>query len=220
MAWVGALIAIAAAAASEYNSEQTAKRQDNQAAAGLIEQGRKQKQADSKVNDEVQKLAGSNATDERAAALQNYMTTLQRGKQTAQAGLNTPNIGGSAFQASSAQAANDVQFNAANTAGLMSRIDAPGMQRQGEGFDYGNLATDLSLISREAQGDDYLNQLRIKAIRRNPWIDVAAAGASGYAGAYSGKGSSASLPSSSSAASAGGGSTYGQSNLYVGGRSS
>jgi hypothetical protein len=188
MAWVGALIAIAAAAASEYNSEQTAKRQDNQAAAGLIEQGRKQKQADAKVNDEVQKLQGSNATDERAAALQNYMTTLQRGKQTAQAGLNTPNIGGSAFQASSAQAANDVQFNAANTAGLMSRIDAPGMQRQGEGFDYGNLATDLSLISREAQGDDYLNQLRIRSIRRNPWIDAAAAGANGYASAYSSKG--------------------------------
>ena len=181
MAWVGALVALAAAAATTYNTQQTAKRQDNQAAIGLMEQGRKQKEADAKVDQEVQKLKASDASDERAQALQNYMTTLARNKQTASAGL-TPDIGGAAFKADSAQAAAGVQQQGADTAGLMSRIDAPGMQRQGEGFDYGNLATDLSLISRQAQGDDFLNQLRIRAIRRNPYIDLAAATASGYAG--------------------------------------
>lgn len=190
MAWVAGLLLVAAAAAQEYNSEQVAKHQDQQAAIGIMEQGRKQKQADSKVNDEVQKLASSNADDERATRLQDYMTTLARGKQTAQAGLNTPQIGGSAFQADASKAAGQVQDNAATTAGLMARIDAPGMQRQGEAFDYGNLATDLDLIKRQAAGEDFLNQLRIRAIRRNPWIDLAAAGASGYANAYASKGGS------------------------------
>lgn len=188
MSWIAVGVAIAAAVASEYNTEQTAKRQDNQAAAGIMEQGRRQKQADARVDQDVQKLKGSNASDERATALQNYMTTLARGKQTANAGLTTPQVGGAAFQAGSAKAANDVQYDAGNTAGLMSRIDAPGMQRQGEGFDYGNLATDLSLIQRQAQGEDFLNQLRIRAIRRNPYIDIAAAADSGYASAASGGG--------------------------------
>lgn len=187
VSWVAAVVALAAAAANQYNTQQTAKRQDNQAAIGLIEQGRKQREADAKVNAEVQKLKGSNSSDERATALQNYMTTLARNKQNSNAGL-TPQVGGAAFKTDAATAADGVQAGAANTAGLMARIDAPGMQRQGEGFDYGNLATDLSLISRQAKGEDFLNMLRIKAIRRNPWIDAGAAAANGYASSYRGGG--------------------------------
>lgn len=197
---VALALAAAAAGGSYYNTQQTAKRQDDAAAAGIRDQGKRQKEADAKVNGEVQKLKDSDAADERASALQSYMTTLAQHKQTAQAGLNTPNIGGAAFQAGSEKAAGEAAGDAANTAGLMARIDAPGMQRQGEGFDYGNLATDLSLIGRQAQGDDFLNQLRIRAIRRNPYIDAAAAGMNAYAGATAGGGGGASAAGAQSGA--------------------
>ena len=34
----------------------------------------------------------------------------------------------------------------------MARADAPGMQRQGEGFGFGKLATDIGLMQRESRG--------------------------------------------------------------------
>lgn len=215
MPWIAPVIMLAAAAANQYNTNQVAKKQDSQAAIGIMEQGRRQKQADAKVNDEVQKLKTSDASDERATRLQDYMTTLARGKQSAQAGL-TPDIGGAAFKADSAQAATAVQDKAASTAGLMARIDAPGMQRQGEGFDYGNLATDLDLIKRQAAGEDFLNQLRIRAIRRNPYIDLAAATASGYAGALAGGGGGSKQSAGYVPVSQGGTAVYGNQGIGAG----
>jgi hypothetical protein len=191
MAWIAGLLTLAAAAASQYNTQQVAKRQDNQLAVSLVNQGNKQKQIDSKVNDQVTQLQASTADASRRSLLQNYMTTLQRGKAATNAGL-APNIGGSAFQSGSAKAAGDIQDYAANSADLMSQMDAPSRQRQTEAFGYGHLGTDVGLLAREAQGQSYLDDLRLRSIKRNPWIDAAAAGASGYAGAKAGGGSSGS----------------------------
>ena len=83
-------------------------------------------------------------------------------------------LGSDAFKDYAQQGAQGVQQYADKSAGLMSRIDAPGMQRMGEGFSRGHLGTDVGLIAREASGQAFMDDLRLRSIRRNPWIDAAA----------------------------------------------
>ncbi len=215
MAWVGAIIALAAAAASQYNTQQTAKKQDNALAIDLTNQGRKQKEADSKVNAEVAKLQGSTADASRRKSLDDYTQTLMRGRKNTDAGL-TQSIGSGAFQADQAAAVQGVDAYGAHNADLMSRIDAPVMQRQGEAFDYGHLGTDLELVKRQAAGQEFLDKLRYSRIQRNPWIDAAAAGASAYGSSRMGSGGSGAGGGAASPYSNYGGNTYSASNYGPG----
>jgi hypothetical protein len=182
---IGLALAAAAAGGSYYNTTKTAERQDNQAALGIQNQSRIQKQADTKVNDAVAKLADSNAASAKQSRLDDYMNVLRRNRSTTEAGL-TPVIGSDTFKTDAATAANDASSYADKTAGLMARMDAPGIQRQQEGFDYGNLATDIGLIGRESQGQNFLDQLKLGRIRRNAKIDLASGLLSAAAGGVAG----------------------------------
>lgn len=194
MSWVTVGVALATMAAGAYQQDQVADRQDEQAALAIQRQSMLQRKADAKVNERVQELEGSTAADERAKALGEYMNQLRQGRAKIESGL-TPTIGGAAFREDAANDAADVQQYAADTAGLMSRIDAAGMQRQGEAFGYGNLATDIGLIGRESAGEDFMSRLRMGAIRRNPWIDAAVAAGGAYATSKAGgAGDSGSTP--------------------------
>lgn len=196
-------LAAAAAGTSYYNTQNTAKKQDNALATQLRGQGDKQRKADAKVNAEVERLKGSTAEESRRKGLDSYSQALRQGKHKLESGL-TPNFGSDAFRADSAEAAQGVQRYGADTAGLLARMDAPSQQRQAEAFGYGNLATDLNLIGREAQGQNFLDELRLRAVRRNAGLDAAASFMGGMAGGI-GSGAGA----AGSAASAGGtGSLY------------
>ena len=184
---IGLALAAAAAGGQYYNTTKTAERQDNQAAIGIRNQSRIQKEADAKVNDAVARLADSNAAAAKASRLEDYMNVLRRNRSTTQAGL-TPVIGSDTFKTDAATAANDASSYADKTAGLMARMDAPGIQRQSEGFDYGNLATDLGMIGRESQGQNFLDQLKLRNIRRNAKIDLASGLLSAAAGGVAGGG--------------------------------
>lgn len=181
------VIMAAAAGAQHYNTERTARRQDQQAAEGIRQQGRLQRDADARVGQEVESLAASNAADERRQRLEDYMTSLRRNQSTMGEGL-APMIGSDAFREDSARGLADATSQTERTAGLMSRMDAPMMQRQGEAFGYGNLATDIGLIGRRSAGDAFINDLRLRGIRRNPWIDFGSQVAMNSAGAMGGGG--------------------------------
>ena len=180
MSWVTVGVALATLAAGAYQQDQVADRQDEQTALAIQRQSMLERKADAKVNQQVQQLEGSTAEDERKQALGEYMDQLRQGRGQIEAGL-TPTIGGSAFREDAANDAADVQKYAADTAGLMARIDAAGRQRQGEAFGYGNLATDSGLIGRQSAGEDFMSRLRMNSIRRNPWIDAAVAAGGAYA---------------------------------------
>lgn len=183
--YVALALAAAAAGAQYYNTQSTARKQDNSLAMQIRNQGDKQRQADERVGEEVEKMQGSTAEASRREALDGYIAALRKGKGTLESGL-TGGFGSDAFRSDSAQAANDVNYYGQRTAGLMSRIDAPAMQRQGEAFGYGRLATDLGLIGREARGQNFLDELRLRAIRRNPNIDLFSSLASAASGAVAG----------------------------------
>lgn len=183
-------LAAAAAGGTYYNTQHTAQRQDEAAANGIRNQSLLQKQADAKVNDAVHELQGSTSADAKAQRLDDYLNVLRANKGKQNEGL-TPNVGSQTFQTDAASRAAGANNFAAKTAGLMARMDAPGIQRQNEGFGYGNLATDLNLVGRQAQGQNFLDQLRLNAIRRNAKIDLASSLMMSGAGAAYGAGAGA-----------------------------
>ncbi len=173
--------------AQQSENDRVIKKQDEATAQGLLNQSRRQQDADRRVNDEIAQLETSTAADDRAQRLGQYMQQLQRSQRQALSGLNSP-IGGATFQADAGAARAGADNAAATTAGLMSRIDAPQLQRQQEAFGYGKLATDLDMEARASRGQQFIDQLRLRQIRRRPEVDLLAGLATSAGGAMAGGG--------------------------------
>lgn len=214
-------ISLAGAAVQASESNRVARKQDEAQGQQLIQRGAKQRSADERVGEDVAKLEASRAEDERAQRLGEYMDTLKRGKNQATAGL-TPQVGSGAFRDDAARAAADVLAGTEARAGLQARIDAPTLQRQGEAFGYGNLATDLGRIASDVAGQEFINRLRLAAIRRRPEADLLAGGLAGAGQGMAGRGSGGGLKVDTSVNPLAdlGGSTFGYGNLYPGARTS
>lgn len=177
----------AGALAQQSENDRVIRKQDQETAQGLLNQSRRQQEADRRVNDEIAQLETSTAADDRAQRLGQYMQQLQRGQRQALSGLNSP-VGGATFQADAGAARAGADNAAATTAGLMSRIDAPQLQRQQEAFGYGKLATDLDMEARASRGQQFIDQLRLRQIRRRPEVDLLAGLATSAGGAMAGGG--------------------------------
>lgn len=188
------LAAAGSAGLGYVNTRNTARKQDNELAASIRQQGVNQRKADAKVNEQVDKLEGSRSADEKAKRMAEYFTTLTRGRKNIEAGLGGAE-GGQAFQAAAEGARGDVGDYAGESAGLMAGIDAAGLQRMGEGFDFGRLGTDIDLVRRQSAGDQFLSDLRLRGIRRNPWMDAGSALLSGLSGSMAGGGGAGGLAS-------------------------
>lgn len=198
-AYVALALAAASAGAQYHNTTSTARRQDQEAAAGIRTQSGIQQRADARVNEEVERLKTSTAEDERAKRTSDFMTALSNARGKTEEGLDANAGLGSTFGNAATAARGGLNERGATTAGLLAGIDAPGLQRQGEAFDYGNLATDISLFNRESQGAQFLTDLRTRSIRRSPGIDAGAqfmgglsSGLAGAGGAGAGAGAFAS----------------------------
>lgn len=178
----------ASTAANAYNTQKTAKRQDAAAAQAIRNQSEIQRRADAAVNEEVQSLQGSSAEGDRKQRMDDYMAQLMRNRASTAQGLQ-PSIGGDAFKADSATALQGVDARAAGDAGLMARMDAAGMQRMREGTSTGHLGTNISMLGRESKGQQFIDEMRMRGIRRNGGLDFASgllgAVGSGMAGGMS-----------------------------------
>lgn len=180
-------IALAGTAAQQAETQRVERKQDQETAQGLLNQSRRQQEADRRVNDEIAQLETSTADAARNERLGQYMQTLQRGRKQAVAGLEAP-IGGATFQTDAGAARTGADNAAAATAGLLSRIDAPQLQRQQEAFGYGKLATDLNMEARASRGQQFIDQLRLRQIRRRPEVDLLAGLATAAGGSMAGGG--------------------------------
>lgn len=170
------LAALAASAVgagvSAYNSDQTAKRQDETAAQGIMQQASRQREADSAVNQEAEALKKSNPDAARDAATVQFMDQLRRSRAQAE---GQPDVLGNSRFNTDTKAANAKNVGiASNAASLMARINAPVQQRTAEGQSVAQLASDIGGISRNSQGDAFLTSLRERAIR--PDAGLAATG--------------------------------------------
>lgn len=188
MAWIGAVIALAAAAAEQYNSNEVAKKQDHIAADAIRAGAAKQRKADQKVNELVNKTEASKPSDAAANSLGQYQQAMLANMAGANAGLSQQGNTSAEYKQGGADASLGIANYGDKYAGLMSRMDAPAQQRQREMLDQGQYATQIGLIGRENAGDQYLTQLKLQGVKRDPWIDAAASAARAYAGAYGGGG--------------------------------
>lgn len=186
-AWVPYALAAVAGGASYYNTSQTAKKQDQAATLGVQQQAKRQQEADQQVSEELDQLATSNAEDERQASMDQYLTQLRRTRSEANA--STPEVAGASERYTQDVASNAAASDAtaSKIADLMSRINAPAYQRLGEGQNAAQLASDINQIKRSSEGDDFITQLRVKSISRNPWLDALSSGASAYSSGLASK---------------------------------
>lgn len=184
-AYIPYIFAAVAAGASIYNTNRTAKKQDEALAEGIRRQSQTQRRADAKIAEELTSLEGSRSGDEAATTLQQYQQALQGSEQQAKAGQALTGLS-KEYDAATNVAGQERGDYVGNIAGLLSRMDAATQQREGEGFRIGDLASNLRILGREAQGQDFISRMKAQGVRRNPWIDAAAAAMNAYAGGAGG----------------------------------
>ena len=190
MTWIALGIALLGAAASAYNTQQTAKKQDRALAAQITQQGKKQQQASAKIAEALAAQAQSDPADEQAQQMDSYLTTLRQGQQNA--GLNTgPGGFSEEYRRGTAEAGEQLGEYGTGRADLLSRIDAPRLQRQNEGIMFDTLGNELRMIGSEASGQAYLDQLRYNSIQRDPWLDALGSVATSYGKGMAGAGAGA-----------------------------
>lgn len=186
VAWVPLVMSLAATAGTAYNTHQTAKKQDQTLAASINERGQRQREMDAEVNKLVTKQGESTPDKARRDSLSQYQQQLAKNQGAATNALAPMAGAGSTYAKDAADASLGVSEFGKVFADLMSRIDAPVRQR----MDEANLRTDhaagMGELSRRSKGQDFLKQLQLQGIRRNPWIDAGAGVLSGAAGSYSG----------------------------------
>lgn len=191
------------AGANYYNGKQTAKRQDNELAKQIRQRSQLQGEADTAVNRLLAQRAASDSGGERAATANQYLDQVRQAQGAATAGLQQRGAVSDAYRQSANDAALGIGDYGATAANLMSRIDAPMQQRQREGVENAQLGSDLGRVARRSSGQDYLGQLRLQGIRRNPWLDAFSQLASGastaVAGSSFGGGNTAGLSSQANA---------------------
>lgn len=182
------LLTLAAAGASAANQQRMLKKQDEQAAAGIRGQAENQREATANINRTISEIGKSDAAGAKKTVGKQYLDQVQRSLAQANAGLATRGLSSEFDERAGGAAASNVGFGN-ETADLLARMDAPVTQRQAEGNIVGDTSMDLSRIGGNVQGDQFVNNMKIQGIRKNPYVDIiaglmggAARGATGGSG--------------------------------------
>lgn len=185
MAWIAGLVALAAAVATEENGRRTANKADSVAAAGIRKNGAMQEEANKRLNKTISDAKASTSDDARKTQQAQYLQTVRAQLGQANSGLAAKGLS-SQFDALAGQEGAQTKDFGDTLSGLMARMDAPVLQRQKEANSYGNLGMDFTRIGSDMSGNDFLTRLKAGGVRRNPWIDLGASAANGYASNYGG----------------------------------
>ena len=167
------IMSLASAAMTQYNNQQVAKKQDNILAQQLQRNALRQQEADQAVGDTIRERATQGGEGERASIGAQYLDQVRAAQSNAQRGLGQVGAVSNAYQQDANNAALGIGDYGAQMSDLMARIDAPTQQRQREGIADAQTAMDLDQIGRRSRADDYLANLRLQGVQRNPWLDLA-----------------------------------------------
>lgn len=190
MAWVTVGLAVLAAAGTMYNNQQVANKQDSTLAASLRQQGMLQQQQNAKTSQLIQKTAASSPTQAKADLLGQFTQAMQQNKGRSTNGLNQTGAVSSAYAKAANDAASGVSAYGADQSGLLSSIDAPGLQRQQEAEGLQQYATGLNQTRQQSASDQFLTNMQLQNIKPNPWIGGVTDAMRSYALARAGSGGS------------------------------
>lgn len=156
--------------------------------AGIENQRKVQRMADASINRHISGLGASSPNAERTNAAGQYLGAIRANKENVMPRSGV--MGSSRFREDEAAARSGTAGFGTKIADLLSRINAPALQRQREAEQFAALSTDVSAARRNSDREQYLTQLRTQAIP-----GVSGAGSfvsgigSGLAGMKSGAGS-------------------------------
>lgn len=166
-------LAAAASAAQAVNQRNMLKKQDAQAAEGIRGQAANQREASARINRTISDIGKSDSGKAKKTAGKQYLDQVQRSLAQANAGLTARGLSSEFDERAGGAAASNVGFGN-ETADLLARMDAPVLQRQAEGNAVGDTGMDLSRIGGNVQGDQFVNNMKIQGIRKNPYVDIIA----------------------------------------------
>jgi hypothetical protein len=179
--WIPALIAAAGAGVSEANNRRTARKRDEETAAGIRRQAETQRESNLKLNEVLGEIAKSSPAAARSNLNQQFRNNVRRQRALALGNLAQQGDVSEAAQQASQLAGINAASYAKNVANLLAGVDAAGLQRQNERKTRGNLAMDRARLGRNSAQDDFLTRLRVNRIQPHR-ADAAGFRASGRGG--------------------------------------
>lgn len=180
MSYLAVGATILAAGVSYANNQQVAHRQDSELARQLRQQYGLQQRENQQVQQLIQKTAQSSPEKARSSLLDQFMAKLRAENGNAVRPLaQVGNVSGAYTKAANDAALGITDYGQTN-AGLLSAIDAPYLQRQEEAANLSRFGSVSNEIKRQSAADQFLSQMRLQAIRPNPWLTAVANGARAY----------------------------------------
>lgn len=186
---IGVALSALGGGAQLINSQQALKRQDRETSRGIASRALLQREAGSRVNQQIQDLTTSTPDAERKQQNDTFVAALRNAKAADGGGdLGAMGATSDRFVADVGQARAGAVREGNALSGQLAAIDAPGLQRQREARGFADTATDLSMIGDRANSLDFLTQLRTaNAGRTNPWVDAAGSGLQAFGQTYAGR---------------------------------
>lgn len=187
-----AALSAAGTGVNAYNQNQQMRKQDNDAATSIVNQGRINSQAEGAVknlNDNIAKSTPTKNTQDQTAAY------LQAINSQPAAANTTPKVAGGSKRYTEAQgaAAQDVANYGRSTAENAAAVAAPSLQRIGEGNQIANVASELGRYNDQSANEQGLLRTKLAGDTANPWLGAfsqllqgAGSGLSTYGGYRSG----------------------------------
>lgn len=217
-----ALIAtVAGQAATTIAQAQQLNKQNDIAAAGIIDQGNLQKQGEGDVASLTKTISQETPQQKTAQQLSAYQKALQQSAPISNSDQPGVPGAGSAYkkEAASAGAGASNYVNALAKSG--ATIEGTQLERVQEGQQLGNTASQLGLLSQQSDEQSYLTKLQIQGTQANPWLMALGTAAKAYGsmasmGAGWGAGGAAAANADAGAAVANEGASIGAAGGYTG----
>jgi len=181
-------LALASTATSMYNTNRTAKKQDEALYEGLRRQSDIDRKTFLRTGESIGKFEESGPEEISADLSDKYRKQIRLKQGQAFQGLDQPIDLSDEAVAASGKAVDTSNQYAGLLQGLFSQVDAAGEQRRLEGVEQGNLGTDLSVLARDSDAQKYLTDLRVRGVQRSPILDLLAAGLGGASTGLAGGG--------------------------------
>lgn len=178
--WVPLVIAAVGTGVQVYNTQQTERRQTNEVNRQLREQADIDKKGQAAVQAQLLKQQQSSPDAFAKSSLDQYMTQIQQSQSKANAGLGAVGAVNERFNEGAADAAGDIFSDSAARATSLSKIDAPRLQRMAEGISFNRTNQDIGRVGALSDSARYLGDIRMRGIKRDPWLDAVGSLAQGY----------------------------------------
>lgn len=180
---LGLILAGTGAATNAYNQNRALRKQNQATAQGIRDQGELQRQAAGRTMGAIDQFAQSGPEQAQRQNLDAYLAALRGSQRETEGSLPMVGAANPRFAEDVSAARQATGAEARDRAGVLARIDAPGLQRMNEQFALGRAGADLGELQRQSGAQDFLTKLKVASIQPNPWLGAAGQIMQGIGGA-------------------------------------